>query len=130
MRREPARAALRWVAAGTALNAALYLAYLVLAQGPLGPRGAMTATYAAGIAAGFVVNRNWSFGHRGTIGISLRRYVALYLGGYALNLAALTIADGVLGAPHALVQAVAIPTLAVVFFLAQRHWVFAHDTGS
>jgi putative flippase GtrA len=130
MRREPARAALRWAASGAALNAALYLAYMVLAEGPLGPRGAMTATYAAGIAAGYVVNRSWSFGHRGAIGGSLRRYLALYLGGYALNLAALTIAVDALGAPHALVQAAAIPALAVVFFLAQRHWVFAHDPGS
>lgn len=130
MRREPVRAALRWALAGIALNATLYLAYLVLAEGPLGPRGAMTATYAAGIAAGYAVNRSWSFGHRGAIGISLRRYLALYLGGWALNLAALTVAVDMLGAPHRLVQAAAIPALALAFFLAQRFWVFADDTGS
>ena len=129
MRSDTTRAALRWAAAGAGINASLYLAYLALAQSAIGHRGAMTATYVAGIAAGYVVNRGWSFGHRGALVASLRRYLALYAMGYALNLAALTIAVDVMGASHRLVQAAAIPTLAAVFFLAQRFWVFADEPG-
>lgn len=128
------RAARRWVLAGAGLNATLYLAYLALAESPIGHRGAMTATYAAGIAAGYVVNRSWSFGHGGGHGggvaTSLPRYVALYGAGYALNLVALTVAVDLLGAPHGLVQAAIIPSLALFFFLAQRFWVFADDSRS
>lgn len=124
------RAARRWVLAGAGLNATLYLAYLALAESPIGHRGAMTATYAAGIAAGYVVNRSWSFGHGGGLATSLPRYVALYGAGYALNLVALTLAVDLLGAPHALVQAAIIPSLALFFFLAQRFWVFADDSRS
>jgi putative flippase GtrA len=125
-----AYAALRWAAAGAGLNAALYLAYLAIADGALGHRGAMTATYAAGIAAGYAINRSWSFRHRGARAASLPRYLALYAAGYALNLAALTIAVDMLGASHRLVQAAAIPSLAMFFFLAQRFWVFADDPRS
>jgi putative flippase GtrA len=117
----------RWVIVGAALNGTLYLAYLALAATPLGHRGAMTATYVAGLGAGYVLNRGWSFRHRGAVAASLPRYVALYAAGYALNLAALAIAVDGYGAPHAMVQAIAIPSLALFFLFAQARWVFAPD---
>jgi len=115
----------RWAIVGGALNAALYLAYLALAATPLGHRGAMTATYVAGLGAGYVLNRGWSFRHRGAVAASLSRYVALYAAGYALNLAALAIAVDGYGVPHAMVQAIAIPALALFFLFGQARWVFA-----
>jgi putative flippase GtrA len=125
MRGDTLSPAQRWAIVGAALNAALYLAYLALAATPLGHRGAMTATYVAGLGAGYALNRGWSFRHRGAVARSLPRYVALYAAGYALNLAALSIAVDGYGIPHALVQAIAIPTLALFFLVGQARWVFA-----
>ena len=125
MRAEAMTALRRWAIVGVTVNAALYLAYLVLAISPLGHRGAMTATYVAGIAAGYALNRGWSFRHRGPVSASLPRYVALYAMGYGLNLVALTVAVDGLGAPHALVQAAIIPALAIFLLVGQTRWVFA-----
>jgi putative flippase GtrA len=115
----------RWAIVGATLNAALYLAYLALAATPLGHHGAMTATYLAGLGTGYALNRGWSFRHRGAIARSLPRYVALYAAGYGLNIAALAIAVDGYGMPHALVQAIAIPSLALFFLVGQARWVFA-----
>lgn len=117
--------ALRWGAIGIALNGVLFLAYLGLTDLGLGPAGAMTTTYAIGLFAGFALHRGWSFRHRGAGGPALRRHLALHALGYGGNLLALRIAVDGFGAPHAIVQAVAIPALALFFFLAQRFWVFA-----
>ncbi len=115
----------RWIAAGILLNGILFLAYLGLTDLGLAPSGAMTTTYAIGLCAGFALHRGWSFRHRGSMGPALRRHLALHALGYFGNLLALRVGVDGFEAPHAIVQGVTIPALALFFFLAQRFWVFA-----
>ncbi len=114
----------RWGIAGLGLNAVLYLGYLALSDTAIGYVGAMTITYISGIAAGYAINRRWSFGYGGAVAASAVRYVFLYVAGYVLNLAILTLAVVWFGASHAIVQGAMIFVMAVFFFLGQKLWVF------
>ena len=115
---------LRYAAIGLASNGTLYAAYLLLNFLGLDHKVAMTATYAASVACTFLLNRHWTFNHRGAISPALFRYVTLYAVGYVLNLSALTLAVDMMALPHAWVMAVLIAASAVAIFLAQKHWVF------
>ena len=84
----------------------------------------MSITYAGGVLIAFLLNRYWSFAHRGAKGSALIRYVVVYAIGYVFNFLMLVWMVDDLGYPHEIVQACLILTLAVAFFLAQKFWVF------
>jgi putative flippase GtrA len=115
---------LRYSAVGLASNLFLYLAYLGLTASGLGHKTAMTSLYILGVLITFMVNRNWSFGHRGYAGTAFIRYAVANLLGYLLNFALLWIAVDQWHLPHQWVQLVAILLVAISVFLMQRYWVF------
>lgn len=128
-----ARELLRYAATGLASNGALYAAYLLLSSWGLEYEAAMTVTYATSVAFTFIMNRHWTFAHRGAMSPALIRYVTLYTLGYVANLAALTWAVDVIGLPHQWTMAALIVISAMVIFLAQKYWVFpakAHASGA
>ena len=71
----------RFVAVGATNTALSFVVYVVLvsAGAPYLPAGAVA--FAAGAANGFVLNRRWTFGTRG----SIARYVLVQLAGLALT---------------------------------------------
>jgi putative flippase GtrA len=115
----------RYAVVGLLSNGIAFGLYLVITALGVGPKAGMTLVYALGVAQTFVFNRRWSFGHRGTQGPAFVRYCLAYVFGYAFNVVVLMILVDRLALPHRLVQAVTIPTLAVLLFLAQKYWVFA-----
>lgn len=119
----------RFAAVGVVSNAVLYLIYLAMTAIGLGPKVAMSLLYGVGVAQTFVFNKRWTFSHRGAVQTSLRRYLVAYGMGYLVNLVVLAVFVDGLGWSHALVQGVAILTVALGLFLAQKYWVFAVHGG-
>lgn len=117
---------LRFAAVGVVSNAFLYICYLALTfYVGVEHKVAMSLVYVTGVLITFIVNRSWSFNHRGVTHMAFVRYVLAYVVGYFLNLALLWLAVDRLGLPHALVQAAAIFLVAVCMFLLHKYWVFA-----
>lgn len=114
----------RFITVGVASNAIVYLGYVALTSFGLEPKAAMSLMYAVGMAQGFLLNRVWTFAHKGTISPSLGRYVVVYLAGYVVNWIALFVFIDYLRFPHLVVQGIAVLVLAVALFTAQRYWVF------
>lgn len=121
---------MRFVIVGAGSNAALFVLYLLLTTTVIGHKTSMTVIFMVGLVQTFFLNRRWTFRYESNSGCSFWRYVAAYCVAYLLNLAALSFFVDWLGAPHALVQGIAIPIVAAGLFLAQRYWVFAEPERS
>lgn len=117
----------RYAVVGLASNAILYLAYLALTAGGLGPKTSMTALYIAGVLQTFLFNKRWTFSHDGANRAPFIRYLVSYLFGYLLNLAVLLILVDRMHWPHQIVQGVMIIILAAMLFLLQKYWVFSRE---
>lgn len=116
---------MRYIVVGATSNLLLYLAYIGLTIFGLGHKTAMTLLYITGGLLTFIVNRNWSFSHKGNRRSALARYVVAYMLGYVFNLALLWLFVDHLHQPHQIVQAVAIVLVAASLFLMNKFWVFA-----
>lgn len=115
---------LRFIIVGLASNLILYLTYLVLTYVGIGHKTAMTLLYLIGMLQTFLFNKRWTFSHHGNTARSLWRYFAAYGACYLLNLALLYgFVDG-LGWSHALVQGLAVVSIAGLLFVVQKCWVF------
>lgn len=115
----------RFGVVGVVSNLVLYLLYLALTEIGVGHKAAMTALYIVGVTQTFLVNRAWTFGHQGSAGPAMARYVAVYVGGYAFQWLTLYALVDVAGLPHRLVMAGLIVVMAGLLFLAQKFWVFS-----
>ena len=115
---------MRYAIVGIASNAVLYALYLLLTSFGIGYKTAMTLLYVAGILQTFLLNRQWTFSHKGDIRNAFIRYVVIYLLGYLVNFSGLYIFVDVLGFSHQLIQGVLIIIVAVLLFMLQRVWVF------
>lgn len=116
---------IRYAIVGLTANLLLYLGYLGLTAVGTGHKIAMTLLYATGVLLTFIVNRSWSFSHRGMIHAAFTRYLIAYALGYLLNLSLLWLAVDLLHLPHRGVQAAAIVVVALSLFVLHRYWVFA-----
>lgn len=115
---------LRFAVIGLVTNGLLFLAYLLATDLGIGHKTAMTSVYVSGVLLSFLLNRSWTFEHKGPVPSSLFRYLSTYALGYVLDLAGLLILVDHLGFSHRLVQLVLAFAIAVLVFFAQRHWVF------
>lgn len=88
------------------------------------PAGA--AAYALGGANGFVLNRTWTFGHRGRALPAAARYAAVTAAGLVASLVVLHTAVAV-GVPRAAAEAAAVPPVTLLTFALSRMWAFAPD---
>jgi putative flippase GtrA len=115
----------RYAIVGVLSNVALYLGYLALTFMGVEHKLAMTLLYVMGVVQTFVMNRNWSYQHEGSVAPAFVRYVVVYLAGYVVNFAGLYTFVDVLGYSHRVVQAVMIVLVAGLVFVLSRFWVFA-----
>ena len=115
---------IRFVIVGVGLNAPLYGAYLLLTGIPMDSRAAMTCTYSCGVLLGFVLYRRIIFRYPGDNAPALRRYIATYILGYAINFATLWILVEQAGIAHQVVQGGVTLILPIILFALQKYWVF------
>jgi putative flippase GtrA len=80
--------------------------------------------YLIGLAASFVLNRNWTFRHQGAALVALARFLAVFALAYLLNLVAVLILIRFVGMNAYLAQAAGIVPYTVVFYLGSRYFAF------
>lgn len=120
---------IRYGLVGMAINAAIYLVYLLITYLGMEAKSAMTLLYIAGTFVGFVGNRKWTFAHRGAPSSAALRYVLAHLCGYLINLLILYTFVDRLGYAHQWVQAAAIVIVAGFLFVVFKYFVFSEKTS-
>ena len=109
---------------GIAHNLLGYLVYLLITWLGTDPKVAVAILYPLGTAFSFFANRHWTFAHKGQVGESMARYIAMHLFGYSVNLLIIYIGVDLMAIPHQLVQLFAMGFLAVMFFIMAKFLVF------
>lgn len=89
------------------------------------PAGA--GAFALGALNGFVLNRAWTFEHRGPRLRAAWRYALVQLVGLATTLVLLRLAVHGLGAPRLEAQVLAMGPVTLLCFALSRVWVFGAD---
>jgi putative flippase GtrA len=115
---------LHYAIVGLISNAILYGAYLLLTSHGIGHKTAMTIIYCVGVLQTFVLNRSWTFRHRGEVAGSMARYIATYFFGYVSTAVAMYLFVDLIGLPHQTVMLALIVIVACGIFLLQKFWVF------
>jgi putative flippase GtrA len=115
---------LRFLLTGGVNTVVFYGLYLLLLRLGWPYVLALTAEYAGGIVAGYLMNRYWTFRSHGRPERGFLKYCATYGVVFVLNLAFLgaIVKLGLLG--PALGQIAAFSAATVVSFLLQNFWVF------
>jgi putative flippase GtrA len=122
---EPVRTQLlRFVAVGATNTAITLTAYAAALHVGVRYLLAGAAAYALGGLNGFLLNRRWTFGHRGRILPAAARYAVITAGGIGLNLALLRAAIA-LGVPRAAGELAAVAPVTLLSFALNRAWAFA-----
>jgi putative flippase GtrA len=109
-------------ALATTIHAAVFA--LLIEATPIDPVAATVVAFVVAFAAGFVLNRRWTFASRADPVAQLPRYLVVQLVGLALNAAIMAFAVHVQGwSPYAGL-ALAIVLVPPVTFALARGWVF------
>lgn len=119
------RASFRFIVVGIG-NTLIALALIFLAKGVFGFGDAVAngIGYAIGLLVGFLLNRNWTFRHGGSIARSLPAFLFVQAVAYALNLyCVLSLIE--LGVDSYWAQVWGIPPYTLVSYVGSRWFVFA-----
>src|SRR2546428_4024583 len=115
---------LRFGVVGVASNALLYLLYLAITAMGVEPKAAMSLSYLVGVLQAFVLNKRWTFQHKGHVRRAAIRYWVAYAFLYVANIVLLIIFVDIAGFDHRVVQGVLILVIGLVLFALQKYWVF------
>jgi putative flippase GtrA len=106
------------------------VAYLLLVANDTDPKLAVTLLYFIGVLVSYLGNKRLTFRDTGNFLSSGARYIAVYIMGYLLNVFLIFSFVDRLGFPHQIVQAMAIPLVAIVLFSMLRIFVFKSNSSS
>ncbi len=115
---------IRYAVVGAATNILGFLLYVLFTTLGVSPVLTISIFYPVHVGTAFYLNKKWSFNHKGRISTSSVRYLTAYAGCYVLNVGMLKFFNDYLGYSHLVVQAIAVVLIALLLFLAQKHWVF------
>lgn len=98
--------------------------WFALRQMGLGDIVANAIGYALGFAWGFLLNRNWTFGHRGRLDAGLFKYALVCVVAYAGNLVVLMFMVARFGRGSLTAQGLGIAAYSTLAYLGARYWAF------
>jgi putative flippase GtrA len=101
-----------------------FLVYALLVRAGLHYLASQAVAYACGLGCSFVLNRSWTFGHRGADRLLFPRFLAVNLCAWGVLELALFILVGRAGLPAILGKVLATPFSLTVNFVGNRFWVF------
>lgn len=113
------------------VNTLVGLSVIFAAKGLLGwgDLAANILGYGVGLSVSFVLNRNWTFRHGGTINFHMvGRFILVFLTAYAVNLLALFGLRDWAGVDSYVAQAASVVSYSVLFYLGSRRFVFPSAT--
>jgi len=89
--------------------------------------------YLVGVIVSFVLNRNWTFGHTGSIAPALVRFVGVLVVAYFANLATVLVLIDALGVNRYVAQAAGVLPYTAVGYFGSRYFAFhsrIQDSGA
>ena len=116
---------LRFLTTGVA-NTAVGLGTIFLLKWALdvGDVPANFAGYSLGLCLSFMLNRNWTFAHRGALAPAMLRFLSVFAVAYLSNVAALLLLRDRLGVNAYLAHMLAVAPYTIVFFVGSRWFAF------
>jgi putative flippase GtrA len=116
---------IRFVVVG-ALNTLLGLAVIFMAKGLLdwNDLASNVAGYSFGLCLSFLLNRGWTFRHKGEISPTLLRFLCAFALAYGSNLITVFALRDLAGLNSYVAQAAGIAPYTLLFFAASRMFVF------
>jgi putative flippase GtrA len=109
---------------GILINLIGYSIYLFMTYEGLPPKIVMSFLYAISVLFGFLLNRKWTFKHKGNFLNTGTRYIISHALGYLVNLSILVVMVDKFGYSHQWVQAISIIIVAFFLFLIFKFFVF------
>lgn len=100
---------------------AIWIALRVLR---LGDVAANAGGYMVGFLWSFLLNRSWTFGHRGKAGAAIFRYAQVCAAAYLVNLVVVILAGRSLGQGSLIAQACGMLTYTVLCYAGSRAYAF------
>lgn len=85
--------------------------------------------YAAGMIIGFMLNKNWTFEHRGRHATAFLRFLAVLASAYLINLITVLYAIDGLRLNSYLAQALGIIPYTLMNYIGSRYFVFKEPHG-
>lgn len=115
----------RYMLVGLVTNGIGYLIYILLTEFGAFPKIAVTLLYVVSSAAAFLANRGFTFDCEARIYVSGPRYIVVQALGYLINILIMFILVDHMNVDHRIVQAVAVPVVALFLFFASKNYVFS-----
>ncbi len=116
---------IRYGVVGVVNNLMGYSVYLLLTYFWLTPKTTVSILYPLSALIAYFSHMKYSFSYQGEKTGSLLRYILAYLMGYFINIILLLTLHEKFQIPHQMVQAIAIPILAVFLFFTLKYFVFS-----
>ena len=114
----------RFLAVGATNTAVTLSAYALALHAGAHYLVAGALAFALGALNGFVLNRTWTFAHRGPLGTAGVRYCAVLLLGLGTNVALLKLGVRGLGLAHLPAEFAAVAPVTLLTFILSRTWTF------
>jgi putative flippase GtrA len=102
----------------------LAIIYVCKYFGGLDDLGANAIGYAVGICVSFILNRRWTFSHRGAIAPAAIRFLIVSAIAYAVNLLTVMLCIHSFDLNSYLAQALGVPPYTLTAFALSRLWAF------
>jgi putative flippase GtrA len=80
--------------------------------------------YAIGLTVSFLLNKSWTFRHRGDFAKSAVRFAAVFAVAYPINLGAVMLLIEAFGVNSYIAQALGMPPYMIAFYLLSRWFAF------
>ena len=97
--------------------------------GGIGDAAANVAGYGAGLTAGFLLNRNWTFAHSGDCITAAGRFLAVFGVAYCANLGTVLVLVNQFGISGYVAQTIGVMPYAVLGYLGNRYFAFKSDSS-
>lgn len=119
---------IRYVIVGVLNNLCGYILYLLLTWVGLDPKMVVSMLYPIGALTAYWGHARFSFNTYGLKPNAIRRFIVAHILGFLVNLMMLVIMVDFYGYSHALIQMLAIVTVAGVLFILFRYYVFVGES--
>ena len=108
----------------------LSVIYLIKWLGAAGDTIANACGYVFGLLVSFILNRNWTFRHSGTVLPAAIRFLMVFAIAYAANLGVVLILIHQVGVNGYFAQLLGVPPYTALFYLGSRYFAFRrHPVG-